>query len=164
SHAVYGPRTTAGPWCRSWPYSQPGWPSGTAPPKEPSRVGQIIIIGNEDTPDSVVLRYVTMYPGEVFAQDGPRRVEKNMRNSGLWKSVQLEARPSLVIPDSPYLDVMIRLEEQPLNWLMVALVYELNQYCLTLDSQHLDCAMGRIENKARDAWKWLSRSLARLGL
>ena len=86
------------------------------------RVGRVIIEGNDQTPDRVILECVPFRPGQklvgrdlIVAQERLRECGHFLSNPwrGVGPSVQLLPNEF----DSEFLDVRIRIEEKPLNWL-----------------------------------------------
>jgi hypothetical protein len=69
------------------------------------RIGQIIIVGNERTPMSFILKRIGLFPGQVLDRQTLRKAEQNL--PGL--------RPSIVVLDpdreSQFRDVMVTVHE-----------------------------------------------------
>jgi RNA polymerase sigma factor (sigma-70 family) len=78
--------------------------------KAPARVGQIVIVGNRKTPDSVILEQVPLYPGQVLHYDDLRKAEQNLAQLKRFK-----ARPRVTVVDGEdtgeFKDVLITVEE-----------------------------------------------------
>jgi hypothetical protein len=132
---------------------------GAGPPKEPPRVGQIIIIGNEETPQTVVLERLSVFPGQRLDEAALRSSQNALRKTGFWKSARIECRPNPFMPDSPFLDVVVTIEERPYNWLRFGVVYELNEFLLTFDPDHLHTAVVRLAYRAEECGLWAPRWL-----
>lgn len=85
-----------------------------APPPQaervPARIGQIIVIGNELTRDDIILRCLSMFPGQILtAQNGTAATR---RLAGL-RLLGIRARWSVANPtaDSAYKDILVTVEE-----------------------------------------------------
>lgn len=100
------------------------WTGFSAPVQAPGelRVGRIVIEGNTDTPDRVILEHVPLRPGQrlryadlIAARDGLRKCGHFRVNP--WRDVgpTVEALPNEL--DNQFRDVRIRIQEKPLNWL-----------------------------------------------
>ena len=72
-------------------------------PKQPERVGQIFIIGNEKTGQQTILKQVPLFPGQVFTPSDLSAAERNLSRlksanidvikselSGVFKDVRIE--------------------------------------------------------------------------
>ena len=85
--------------------------SKQADKKEPARVGQIFIIGNEKTPHDVILDQVQLYSGQVFSAADLRAAERKLARLKGFKS---PPKVTVVDPDddSPFKDIKITVEEK----------------------------------------------------
>ena len=87
------------------------------PPAEPLiRVGQIFIIGNDRTSQSVILEQVRFFPGQELTTSAIRRAERNLRRlrifkdrDGVYPTVRALVNPN--DPDSVYKDILITVVE-----------------------------------------------------
>jgi RNA polymerase sigma factor (sigma-70 family) len=79
--------------------------------KEPARVGQIFIIGNEKTRQDVILDQVQLYPGQVLSYPDLRAAERNLARLKGFKS---PPKVSVIDADSesPFKDIKITVEEK----------------------------------------------------
>jgi outer membrane protein assembly factor BamA len=87
-----------------------------------SRVGRIIIEGNTDTPDHVILEQVPMRPGARFRSADLNAARDGLRRCGYfpvnpWQGVGPTVQLSPNELDSEFVDVRIRVNERPGNWL-----------------------------------------------
>jgi hypothetical protein len=78
--------------------------------KPPAKVGQIVIIGNEVTRQSIILDRVPLYPGEAIRYSDLRQGETNLRRTTLF-----DARISVADAESAseYKDIVVELTEKP---------------------------------------------------
>jgi hypothetical protein len=93
---------------RRGPASKQDKPARTQQDKEPARVGQILIVGNERTPQDVILKDLPLYPGQVLTHADLRRAEKILTRKGLRATVTVlngEAEPA-------FKDVLIQIQEE----------------------------------------------------
>jgi outer membrane protein assembly complex protein YaeT len=54
--------------------------------RQPARVGQIIIVGNERTRQNVILRQIPLYPGQVLTYPDLRLAERNLTRLNIFAS------------------------------------------------------------------------------
>jgi hypothetical protein len=90
-------------------------PEGSSQPKQdeskqPARVGQIFIIGNTRTRQSVILRQVPLFPGQVLVTSDLTTIERDLSRLKTLK----RAKITVVNPDdeSVYKDIRIEVEEK----------------------------------------------------
>jgi RNA polymerase sigma factor (sigma-70 family) len=87
--------------------------------RPPARVGQVFIIGNTKTRQNVILKQVSLYPGQVLSYPDLQTAEKNLARTGLFvvdpgKGV----RPTVMVrdnagdPDSEFKDIVITVQEK----------------------------------------------------
>jgi RNA polymerase sigma factor (sigma-70 family) len=79
--------------------------------KPPTRVGQIFIIGNEKTSDTVILEQVPLFPGQPLNDSDVREAERNLsRLKGFKRNPKVEVldRDS----DTEFKDIQITVEEK----------------------------------------------------
>jgi hypothetical protein len=82
----------------------------TAPECGPERVGQIFIIGNVVTPDSVILDRVPLFPGQLLVEGDLRKAKDSLRV--LWL-VGVRCQSVCVLKsDGPIKDILINVQEQ----------------------------------------------------
>jgi hypothetical protein len=90
----------------------------SVPAKEPVRVGQIFIIGNKVTPQSVYLDRLELYAGQVLTETDLRAARWRL----LWLSV-LGIGSSVCVLDDPadskYKDVCVQVNETPITYLLI---------------------------------------------
>jgi RNA polymerase sigma factor (sigma-70 family) len=79
--------------------------------KVPARVGQIFIVGNRKTPDSVILEQVPLYPGQVLNYEDLRKAEQNLVRFKLFKG---RAHVTVVESEdaSAFKDILITVQEE----------------------------------------------------
>ncbi len=95
--------------------------SAAAPPrpdKTPCSVGQIFIVGNTRTQQSVILDQVPLYPGQILNDDDLRLAEKNLKKLGIFAmSPKNDIGPKVTAlnnpldPDNPVKDIIIKVQE-----------------------------------------------------
>ncbi len=88
------------------------------PPRRCYRVGQLIIVGNTRTKQSVILDQIGLYPGQVLSRPEVCAAEKRLTKLGIFKSSPDGAiHPSIDVEDDPncpnseYKNVIIHVEE-----------------------------------------------------
>jgi outer membrane protein assembly complex protein YaeT len=84
--------------------------------RPPSKVGQIIIVGNEVTKQNVILRQIPLYPGQVLSYPDLRLAERNLQKLGIFENKPEEGiRPSVTVidpdSDSEYKDLLVTVQE-----------------------------------------------------
>jgi outer membrane protein assembly factor BamA len=96
--------------------------------KQPQRVGQIFIIGNERTPQQVILEQVPLHPGQVLSYADLHKAEENLSRLGIFEtSPDGSVRPTITVidnpgdPDSPYKDILINVLETASGGLLFGL-------------------------------------------
>ncbi len=103
-------------------------------PEPEFRVGRILVVGNTDTPDRVILnRLVGLAPGGKGTPATLRQAEGRLRGIGAFKSNPWRGTgPTVqVFPNelgSEFLDVVIRVEERSGNWVPFALAEVIRAY------------------------------------
>jgi hypothetical protein len=93
-----------------------------APPmgrSSPVRVGNIIIIGNQLTPRSVILDQVPLYPGQVLTEAALHSSERNLARLGIFVVPRKGGRRTVCQiegpdPDCRYRDILVTVQEVPL--------------------------------------------------
>jgi hypothetical protein len=106
----------------------PATASAAAPPSTrslPSRVGQIFIVGNSRTLQSIILEQVELYPGQVLTYPDLKRAEKNLARLGIFEnSAKTGVHPTVTAldnqpdRDNPYKDILISVKEANTGSLM----------------------------------------------
>jgi hypothetical protein len=90
---------------------------GAASP--PCRVGQIFVVGNESTPQCVILRRVPLFPGDVLNPGDLRRAENNLARLPWLFVVNKDVHPTVQILDpkraSEYKDILVTVQERRLT-------------------------------------------------
>jgi outer membrane protein assembly factor BamA len=96
--------------------------------REPVRVGQIIIVGNERTKQDVILRQIPLYPGQVFHYPDLRQAERNLARSAIFEVNPDEGvRPTVTVvdnpqnPDSEFKDILVTVQEARTGSLTIGL-------------------------------------------
>jgi hypothetical protein len=88
---------------------------------KPARVGQVIIVGNETTPDSVIRGALSFYPGQVLHYSALRQSEKKLAETGLFIVDETRGiRPTITVLDDPtnsgpYKDILVNVQEPGAN-------------------------------------------------
>jgi RNA polymerase sigma factor (sigma-70 family) len=86
-------------------------------PASPARIGQIIIIGNENVKQDVILREVSLAPGQVLSYPDLLAAERALERLGLFRVDAVRGiRPTVRVVESsdPALkDIVITVEEKP---------------------------------------------------
>jgi outer membrane protein assembly factor BamA len=92
--------------------------SGDTKSAKTARVGQIFIVGNERTMQSVITREVPLYPGQVLNYPDLKRAERNLARLKLFRtSADGGVGPKVTVvdnpadPDDPYKDILINVQE-----------------------------------------------------
>lgn len=85
--------------------------------ERPARVGQIIIVGNEKTPDAAIRKHIPFFPGEVLRYPTLREAEKKLADLKLFVvDPKLGIRPTVTVLDDPanpneYKDILVNVVE-----------------------------------------------------
>jgi hypothetical protein len=81
-------------------------------------VGEVTVMGNPFTPDYVIRRALQdLQPGQILRNSDVPSAEKKLNSLGLFRpgaTVRVLAGPG------PFKDILVQVEEQPLNWLYFA--------------------------------------------
>jgi uncharacterized protein (TIGR03067 family) len=81
----------------------------------PARVGQIFIVGNEKTPQTVILKQIPLYPGQVLDYPSLRKAEAQLAQLKLFVvDPQKGIRPTVEVIDrdgDPYKDILVTVQE-----------------------------------------------------
>jgi hypothetical protein len=85
--------------------------------QRPLRIGQVIIVGNDQTPDWVIRRELPFYPGQVLDVKQLRVAEENLLRSGRFLvEPECGIRPTVALIEeegSEYRDVLVSVQELP---------------------------------------------------
>jgi RNA polymerase sigma factor (sigma-70 family) len=87
-------------------------------PGDAARVGQILIIGNENVKQDVILRQIPLAPGQVLTSADLRAAERNLEKLGLFRvEPEKGIRPTVRVVDSSndsgFKDIVVTVEEKP---------------------------------------------------
>jgi uncharacterized protein (TIGR03067 family) len=87
-----------------------------APTQRQVRVGQIIIVGNERTPDAEIRKHVPFVPGDVLRYPALREAETKLAETNLFVvNSQIGVRPTVTVLDDPsnseFRDILINVLE-----------------------------------------------------
>jgi outer membrane protein assembly factor BamA len=95
-----------------------GWSMG-AEPATP-RIAQIFVCGNAVTPQSVILRQLPLYPGQVLSGVGVRAAEQRLKLLSVWG---IGATVTVLEPDgaSAYRDILVNVRETRFTHLVFGL-------------------------------------------
>lgn len=99
----------------------------TASPIAAFKCGQIIIVGNEVVTDGVIGRVLDFYPGQPVTRAEILAAESRLRHLGFFEIDKTrQIQPTIKIlegpPGSEYVDVLITVQEKPLNWAVIPLL------------------------------------------
>jgi uncharacterized protein (TIGR03067 family) len=100
------------------PYQIAKPPAAGVKNKAPARVGQIIIVGNEQTPDAVILRHLPFYPGAILDYRSLQDAEKKLAALGLFVvDAKKGIRPTVTVVDDaanagPFKDIVVKVQEE----------------------------------------------------
>lgn len=79
-------------------------PKADAKEKPVARVGEIIVVGNERTPTTAILKILKIYPGEILDYQALRTAEKNL--------AAFRATVAVVESDTEFKDILITVKEK----------------------------------------------------
>jgi outer membrane protein insertion porin family len=83
--------------------------------RQPSRVGQVFIVGNERTRDNVILRQVPLFPGQILTFPDLDIASNNLKRLGIFTSGQDGPAPEVSVldreGDAEFKDVQIKVNE-----------------------------------------------------
>jgi RNA polymerase sigma factor (sigma-70 family) len=87
-------------------------------PWDAARVGQILIIGNENVKQEVILRQIPLAPGQVLTYPDLRAAEQNLEKLGLFRVEPAKGiRPTVRVVDSSggsgFKNIVVTVEEKP---------------------------------------------------
>jgi hypothetical protein len=92
--------------------------------REPARLAQIFIVGNEAAPQHIILNRLQLYTGQVLTQADLRAAEKRLR----WLTpLGIKTSVSLLKPGgSEYKDILVKVYETPVvTYLLLGLPHTL---------------------------------------
>lgn len=82
--------------------------------RQPARVGQVIIVGNERTKQNVILRQVPLYSGQVLTYPDLRVAERNLARLNIFET-NGDVRPTVTVldpeTDSEFKDLLVQVQE-----------------------------------------------------
>jgi outer membrane protein insertion porin family len=86
--------------------------------RPPTKVGQVIVSGNEVTRDNVILRQVPLYPGQPLTYPDIRVAERNLAKLGIFETnASTGVRPTVSVidpeSDTEFKDILVQVQEQP---------------------------------------------------
>src|SRR5262245_56322002 len=82
-----------------------------APPEPPERVGQIFIVGNEATPQNIILDRLSLFPGQLLAEDNLLTAANRLK---ILRLVGLRCSFCVLDEDTRFKDILVKVEE---GWL-----------------------------------------------
>jgi outer membrane protein assembly complex protein YaeT len=90
--------------------------------KPPARVGQVIIVGNEVTKDSVIRHEINLYPGQILTYPELRLAERNLARRNIFEVNQETGdHPTVTVlenEDSEIKDILVQVKETHTGSLM----------------------------------------------
>jgi outer membrane protein insertion porin family len=90
--------------------------------RQPTRVGEIKIVGNEVTRDNVIRRQIPLLPGQILTYPDIKIAEANLNRIGIFTDPQSGAKPTVTVldpdTDSPFKDILVQVQEQRTGSLM----------------------------------------------
>jgi hypothetical protein len=127
------------------------------PSENPRRIANIYIEGNTDTPAGVIRNHLDLRSGQRFDPAALAQAEMRLRASGLFKSNPWRGTGAVVIAvpndfDSEFVDVLVRVEERPGNWLPFGLM-EVTWAALQLDWIRAIYYFGMLCRQAAEAFE-----------
>lgn len=82
--------------------------------RQPARVGQVMVVGNERTKQNVILRQVPLFPGQVLTYPDLRAAERNLARLNIFEASET-AHPTVTVLDpeneSEYKDLLVQVQE-----------------------------------------------------
>ena len=82
--------------------------------RQPARVGQVLVVGNERTKQNVILRQVPLYPGQVLTYPDLRAAERNLTRLNIFEANE-NVHPTVTVLDpeneSDYKDILVQVQE-----------------------------------------------------
>lgn len=104
------------------------------------RVGQIIIVGNTETPDYLIRSQVTLYPGMQATMIDVRRAEARLRQLPWFRP---GATVTVLESEHEFHDVLVHVQESEWNWLLVP-AYEVFRIRYAYDLVALEDVVNRV--------------------
>jgi hypothetical protein len=74
-------------------------------------VGAICVVGNEVTPDSIILDQLELYPGVRYLRKDLRNAQRKLARLGLFTTAYVRAQAEL--PDKPFKTIVVLMQERP---------------------------------------------------
>jgi len=105
------------------PLLAPTAPAAQGPPLQPTRVGQIKIIGTTRTLDSVILREIPLRPGQILSYPLLREAERNLARLNIFEvNPQTGVRPTVTADEmnsaNGFTDIIVNVQETATSSLM----------------------------------------------
>lgn len=93
--------------------------------RPPTKVGQVIIIGNEVTQDRVIRRVVGLYPGQILRFPELRIAERDLARLNIFEmNPEMGTRPTLTVlgdERDEYRDILVQVKETPTGSFLVGM-------------------------------------------
>jgi outer membrane protein assembly factor BamA len=100
-----------------------GQPPAKKTKKTTEKVGNIIIIGDEITQDTVIRRAVGLYPGQKLRYSDLRKAQRRLARLGFFNVDSNKGiRPSLTVleSDDEYKDILVAVQEAPTTKMLIS--------------------------------------------
>jgi Surface antigen variable number repeat len=110
------------------------------------RVGEILIVGNTETPQGVILDLLGFCPGQKISAKNMRQAESRIKRLGFWKSAEI----SVLDSDNGWSPILVKIEEKEWNWLIFGVGYVLVLFGWTADIDYFGDAVQRLAKKFRE--------------
>jgi hypothetical protein len=112
------------------------------------KVGQIFIVGNDETADGVIRSVLPFCAGQLLLGEDLRAAERNLVRLGLFEiDAKTGIRPTVVpidgIPGSQYKDILVQVKEKPTNRRFYA-IRDSVAFALTRDPLYLLDVLDRL--------------------
>lgn len=132
--------------------------AGPAFSKGSERVGRIIVEGNVNTPDGVILKVLNLYPGQKLEREEVKRAERALQDLGLFREDPTHGvyTTVTVLPselDSEFKDIVVHVNERSWTWI----VFDTQDWIRSQvfwDMDQLDYTAQRVRSKLRPQWLW----------
>jgi outer membrane protein insertion porin family len=91
--------------------------------RQPARVGQIMIVGNERTRQNVILRQIPLYPGQLLTYPDIELGQRNLQRLNIFANQPEPPKIEVLNPesDSVYKDILVKVQEDNTGSLMFGL-------------------------------------------
>jgi outer membrane protein assembly factor BamA len=90
--------------------------------KPPAKVGQIFIVGNDRTDDTVIRKVIWLKPGQPLLYPEVKLAERNLERLGIFQvDKEKGIRPTVTIleSDSEFKDILVQVQEAPTGSLIL---------------------------------------------